>query len=669
MVNPVSPGVYIVEKDDSAYPPSIDSTTVGVVGFASKGPTNKATLITSVQNLVNTFGENNQNIPYQGLIGAKEILEATNRLYYVRAADSTAADASATVRLGACPAVAVSSLGIGVTSSVDFVIQVTTNDGASAFPTLKTFSVASGTATNQAKALSQAFASNLDAAKVGVHYPYTDDGVTIEPTVVDSTLGFIVGAYAGSAATLYVSANTPCLVALDASGDPTGGANSVLTVSGVSLPYTGAGSVGYLVESLWPGTGYNLGTRADGSTSGCSVEVDALGGEYFNVTVNEDGSARETFRTSLVTSKNFIHRTINQTSANAVSEYVKGNLQEDGATLSPTELTYFADKLSTLVGNAINSKNPRFVKFLEGTYSLAGGTNGTSSQTAALVDAIGKLNDDLLNLSVAVVPGAVDQSVQNTLVTLAETTQNFIACVSPPYGNIDTVQEAIDWTNGLSESRTAALNSSYAAVYWPWLEVFSPQDGTNVWLDPAIYGARQIAYTAANYETWFAPFGYVRGRLTKPIDVQVRLNQGDRDSMYSGGNVVNPIVNFPQQGITIWGQRTAQRAPTALDRINVRMLMIYLRKVLTQAAAIFVSEPNDQFLWGQITELANALMDDIKQRRGVIDFQVVCDETVNTPVRVDRNEVWCKIIIRPTKAAEIVVFELNLTNQSGRISG
>lgn len=670
MVNPVSPGVYIVEKDDSAYADSINSTTVGCVGFASKGPTNDPTLVTSIRQLVETFGEANENIPYQGLYGAKEILEATNSLYYVRAADETAADASATIKLGACPAIAVSSLGLGVTSSVTFIVQVTDNTGASGFPALKTITVASGTATNQARALATAFASNLDSAKVGVYYPYTNDGVTNEPDAVGSTLGFLVGSWAGSSTTLYVSANTPCLVNLDASGEPTGLVSSVITASGVTLPWTGADSVSYVVNSLYPGAGYNLGTRTDGSTSGVSVEIDAVGGEYMNLSVNDEGSARETFKISLVTSKNFVHNTINQTSANAVSEYVKANLYEDGAEASVTELSYFADKLSTLVGNAINSKNPRFVKFLEGTYSMSGGANGTAgNQTTALIDAIEALDDDFLNLTIAVVPGSVDQSVQNTLITLAETSQNFLACVAPPYGSIDTVQEAIEWSNGLSETRSAAINSNYAAIYWPWVQIFSVSDGKDIWLDPAIYGARQIAYTAANFELWYAPFGFVRGRLTKPKNVQTKLNQGDRDVLYSGGNVINPIVNFAQQGITVWGQRTAQRSPTALDRINVRMLMIYLRKVLMNATQRFVSEPNDQFLWSQLKEVANPLLDDIKQRRGLIDFQVICDETVNTPIRVDRNEVWCKIILQPTKAAEKVIFELNLTNSSSKISG
>ena len=146
------------------------------------------------------------------------------------------------------------------------------------------------------------------------------------------------------------------------------------------------------------------------------------------------------------------------------------------------------------------------------------------------------LDDDSLNISIAVIPGIYDQSVQNNLITLAENSQNFIALVAPAQGTIDTAQEAIDWSNGQAESRTAALNSSWAACYFPHVKVFSVFDGVDIWYDPTIFAARQMAFTDNVAEAWFAPAGFQRGRLTKPTEVEVVLNQGDRDSLYSGGS-------------------------------------------------------------------------------------------------------------------------------------
>ena len=280
------------------------------------------------------------------------------------------------------------------------------------------------------------------------------------------------------------------------------------------------------------------------------------------------------------------------------------------------------------------------------------------------------LDDPVLNISIGLAPGPGVgdlQTVQNALVTKAEATTDFLALLSPPYA-VGTTGDAINWSNGFSTQRTAAINSSYAALYWPWLKVFQVFDAKDRWLAPEIYGARQITYTDNVSDPWFAPAGFVRGRLTKPTDVEVILNQGDRNSMYSGGNCLNPVVNFPQNGIAIFGQRTTQRQPTALDRINVRRMMIYIKKQILASTQRLVFEPNDPITWERVVTLIQPMLADISMRRGITQFKVICDETTNTPVRVDRNEMWCKVLIKPTKTAEMVVFELNLTNQSAQIA-
>jgi phage tail sheath protein FI len=479
------------------------------------------------------------------------------------------------------------------------------------------------------------------------------------------------------------------------SGSPT----SSITVYGATLRSSQAtlSSIAYVVESLYPGAGYNAGTTETGDTSGNSVTIRALGGGNFFLDVNNNGSVIENYKAHLFSSGAFIEDVINTGETNPVSDYIKGNIFSDQADeASVTKLNNFASMVSSLTGQTqivgaqtagvfvsvpagSNFAASRFVKPIAATYSLAGGSNGipTTEATRATVligDAsvepktgMQSLDNDLLNIGIALVPGVYNQSVQNALITLAENTQNFLALVSPPYG-IGTVQDAIDWSNGKSSStagsRTSAINSSYAAIYFPHIKVFSTFDGKDRWYDPTIFAARQMAYTDSVSETWFAPAGYVRGRLTKPTDVEVKLNQGDRDTMYSGGNVINPIVNFAQQGITIFGQRTTQRSPSALDRINIRRMMIYIRKIILASTRTLVFEPNDEFTWAKVEGLLNPFFDGIKQRRGITEFKVICDATTNTPERVDKNEMWCRVLIKPTKTAEIVVFELNLTNQS-----
>tara|TARA_R110001583_G_scaffold18132_3_gene72540 strand:+ start:1716 stop:3770 length:2055 start_codon:yes stop_codon:yes gene_type:complete len=684
MASFVSPGVYVVEKDLSDYPVAINPSIVGIVGFANQGPTNKATLVTSQEQLIQTFGNPSESITGQGLEGAIEILEATNSLYYVRAAGSNSADASAAVPVGSCPAVQVSALGVGTTQAAYFKVQVNV-DGVDQYATPKTFAAPANTSTgsdaSQAKALKSVFGGGLAGSPIASYYTDTTDG---------NTKGWITAGYAGSGVVLGVSAysdsaySTPSAILqiVDASGDPADPATTTASVTGVSILSTGTtSSLAYSVQSLYPGIGYNEGTKADGTTSGFSVEVRKTGGINTDVQINKNGTASESFVMGLAASGSFAEDVLNTGSTDLKSSYVKGYFTYAAADTTVTALPTFESQIVTsFTGQAVLGSdattqrrvNPRFCKFINGTTSLAGGLNGDETVPGDIVGSttdktgIYALDNDTLNISMAITPGVTNQSVQNALVTLAESSQNFLAVVSPPEG-LTTVQQAIDWSNGQSDERTASLASNYAAVYWPWVKTFDTIAQKDRYYDPAIFAIRQMAYTDEVGEPWFAPAGVVRGRLSKPTEVEVSVNQGDRDSMYSGGNIVNPIVNFPQQGIMIFGQRTAQRTPTALDRVNVRRLLIVIRKQLLASTRRFVFEPNDATTWEKVVNVVDPLLSDIQRRRGLVEYRVVCDESTNTTVRVDRNELWCKVLLKPTKTAEIVVFELNLTNQSATL--
>jgi phage tail sheath protein FI len=341
----------------------------------------------------------------------------------------------------------------------------------------------------------------------------------------------------------------------------------------------------------------------------------------------------------------------------------------------------FGEKLSVATSFngelALDTATPRFVKPVEGTHGFTGGNSGYGATedgsgdktaligTPATKTGLYALDDDSLNISIAAIPGVSDQDVQNALITLGESSKNFLALIAPPYA-VGNTQDAVDWLNGKG-TRTAAINSSYAAAYWPWVQVFNSFAGAEEWYDPSIFAARQCVFTDSISEPWFAPAGFRRGRLTKPSDTEQPLNQGDRDTLYS--NAVNPISKEPQTGITIFGQKTTQRLPTALDRVNVRRLMIFIRKTLLQLGKPFQFEPNDAFTWELVESSLNPFISDLLARRAIVEGSVQCDSSTNTPLRVDRNELWCSITIKPTKAAETIVFEVNLTSQSATISG
>lgn len=660
MAIPTSPSVVVLENDISIYTPNINSSVVGLVGFANKGPVNQATLVTSQENLIRLFGQPDTNLQGQGLEGALEILEATNQLYFVRGieSDSVSAYASAAVAVGASPAVHVS----GYTLSTDpSSIYYSIRDNAGATTVTGVVEVVSSVTNNtRAKAFTAAFnPAILGSQDVFAH--------------VDGDDIFLASKFAGSGASLQLSSNDSALgfssLNIDGVAKSDSASNNI-TVSG----YT-ASDVNLNVYSIYPGTGYNLSSLRDGSTRGVSVEVNNLSVRD-QIVVNNDGAQVESFNAIELSpsSANSVEFVLNATLENNQSEYVFAELEKtDGTSYTAKDL--FGDK-TTAAGFTGNGENdpagtPRFLKIVEKTYGLADGESG-AAQASALIGNAGlktgmyALDDDALNVSIGIIPGITDDAVQNAFVTLAETSKNFMAIVSPPYG-LDEVQDAVQWINGQdSATRTAALNSSYAAVYWPWVQVFNAFAAADEWYDPGIFAARQCVFTDAVSEPWFAPAGFRRGRLTKPTNTEVVLNQGDRDALYS--NSINPIANDPTTGITIFGQRTTQRAPTALDRVNVRRLMIYIRKVLLELGKPFQFEPNDQFTWELVEDSINPFLDDLLARRAILEGAVKCDSTTNTPARVDRNELWCSVTIKPTKAAETIVFEVNLTSQSATIN-
>jgi phage tail sheath protein FI len=680
MVNYVSPGVYVIEKDTSDYPVSVNPSVIGIVGFASKGPNDRATLITNGERLQFMFGNPNNSIIGQGLEGALEILETTNSLYYIRATDPDfSADASATVKMGQCPTVALVGETFGGADGCVLTVNGTKQDGTKLFTLDTSVVIPAGQGLATEAALAKAV-GGLDSSKL------------LSDTQASNH--YLAGAFAGHMATLSVSAWEPdgtspatILKTLDSNGDTLGTLASIVTASGMTYDSGAVNSAAYLAESLYPGTGYNLTTDTNGTVTGNSITVTTTGGTKSTLSVNDEGVSQEDFIVGFTTS-GFIETEINTDIEGLKSSYIKGNIQDDG---SDSAITTGLPSIGTaLVGNGVTASlagvvggaltagtsDGRFTKLVDGTYALSGGTDGIPTTTTDIADAlIGNaadktgmqlLDDDLLGVGIALVPGISDQDVQNNLVTLAEKNGSFLALLAPPAGT-NSAQDAIDWSNGTSVARTAAITSSYAAIYWPWVKVFSQFDKTDRWYDPSIFAARQMAYTDDISDSWFAPAGFVRGRLTKPTDVEVRLSQGDRDAMYSGGNVVNPIVNFPGQGITIYGQRTAQRTPTALDRVNVRRMMIIIKKIILQSTGQFAFEPNDAGTWKRVASLTTQLIDPIARGRGITAYKVQCDETTNTPARIEKGEMWCKVVIRPTKTAEIIVFELNLVNQSASV--
>jgi hypothetical protein len=266
-------------------------------------------------------------------------------------------------------------------------------------------------------------------------------------------------------------------------------------------------------------------------------------------------------------------------------------------------------------------------------------------------------NPEAYDFNLLATPGFSSGNVIANCLQFAENRGDVLYLVDPPFGF--RPQQIIEWHNGmLTSDLTAAVNSSYGALYWSWLKIADQFNGGSIWVPPSGHAAAIFARTERDAEQWFAPAGLRRGRVLSALDVEYNPTLGERDALYGSGNAVNPIVNFVRDGITIWGQRTLSRTSSALDRINVRMLLIFIKKNLAVTLRNFVFEQNDRITRAQVLGVIRPFLGDIAARRGLTAFNVVCDETNNTPERIDRNELWISVFLQPTRAIEFIALNL-----------
>ena len=204
----------------------------------------------------------------------------------------------------------------------------------------------------------------------------------------------------------------------------------------------------------------------------------------------------------------------------------------------------------------------------------------------------------------------------------------------------------------------ASLDSSYAAAYWPWLQTVDPNTGLLVYVPASTMIPGVYAFTDASSDPWFAPAGITRGGLGSVVRAERKLTSANRDTLYEGN--VNPIATFPQQGVVVFGQKTLQKAATALDRVNVRRLLITLKDYISQIADNLVFEANTISTRQNFLTQVNPYLESVQQRQGLYAFKVVMDETNNTPDVIDRNELIGQIFLQPTKTAEFIVLDFNV---------
>lgn len=262
-------------------------------------------------------------------------------------------------------------------------------------------------------------------------------------------------------------------------------------------------------------------------------------------------------------------------------------------------------------------------------------------------------NKDDYQFNVLLTPGLYDADYASQISAIITNTQN--------RGDNIFILDPVKYNSTVSTvvSQAASRNTSYAAEYWPWCQIIDPETGNIVWVPASTVIAGVYAYNDSVSEPWFAPAGINRGGLSQVVRVEQKLSQARRDTLYTGK--VNPIATFPGTGVVVYGQKTLQTRASALDRVNVRRLLIALKSYISQVANNLVFEQNTIATRNQFLSQVNPYLTSVQQRQGLYAYKVIMDDSNNTPDIIDRNELIGQIYLQPTKTAEFIYLDFNVT--------
>jgi hypothetical protein len=283
-------------------------------------------------------------------------------------------------------------------------------------------------------------------------------------------------------------------------------------------------------------------------------------------------------------------------------------------------------------------------------FNLSSATSSGSVAYKQALDAIS--NPDNVDLNLLVLPGVIysqHQYIAQSAIDLCETR-----------GDCFYIMDLVGLTQTVTEAVATAepLDTNYAASYYPWVRVSDELTGKLMWAPPSVVLPEVYAFSDSVGAEWFAPAGLNRGGIPGAVGVKTRLSQTLRDELYEGK--VNPIAQFPQQGISVWGQKTLQRRASALDRVNVRRLLITVKKFIASSARYLVFEQNTEATRNRFLNIVNPYLSGIQQRSGLTAFRVVMDESNNTPDVIDRNILVGAIYLQPTRTAEFIKLDFNI---------
>jgi len=615
----VSPGVNVSELDQTTVVPAVSTTEGGIAGHFRWGPVEQLTLITSEDKLVGQFQKPTTTV-YNDFFTAANFLSYGNALYVVRA--SGTGQANATQNAGNTVITLVKSsedyennYSSGIATVGDFVARYPGELGNS----LKTSVCASaaafkstltGTYTITANTTSIAFSANQASTLVA--------GDLLE-----------VGATLGAKQTIRVSS-------VDA-----GGLSAVLEKA-----YTGDSvAANTAIVRKWeystvtdraPGTSA-YATQRGGSADGMHVVVSDEDGLWTGV----KGQVLEVFQNVSLAS-------------DAKTETGATNYYKDVVN-NRSRYVWWAAHNS---GNTNAGSAAQGVTFAGGTTpqtaSFVNGADGSAPTAGQTIDGYRKFrNSEDVDISFLLAAGNGQTVVTDMITNIADVRKDILVCLSPTSTTVvdnasydgKQVADVVAYRDTLPSSSYAVMDSAWKYQYDKYNDVYRyvPANGDT---------AGTMVRTDSARDPWFSPAGFSRGQIKNAVKLAWNPTKAERDSLYQNG--VNPIVTFPGQGTVLYGDKTLTSESSAFDRINVRRLFIVLEKAISIAANSTLFEINDDFTRAQFKNLVEPFLRDVKGRRGITDFQVVCDGTNNTGQIIESNQFVGDIYVKPSRSINFI---------------
>jgi hypothetical protein len=620
----LSPGVLVVEKDLTGIVPAVATSIGGYVGAFQWGPVEKITTISNETELTKTFAKPNTTVA-ASWFSAANFLAYGNNLKVVRAVGTAAKNASAvktasgtalttveiTSTAGAFSCTA-STLVVGDKVVITGTLGGTGTITGYATGTIYTVSVTNGTTT---------FTLQTDAGAAIVTTAGTPTGLTykrVAPILIKNEDQWEAQYSTGAGAVGEYAAKFPGVL------------GNSLKVSACDA--SGFGAWAYKSSfDIAPGTSDYLVSLGNASA----------GDELHIVVVDEDGLWTGTPDTVLEKFA-FASKGIDVKSTDGSNAYyrdvLRGSRYITWMDFPLTNTNWGSTASSTITYDVLGSSN----------YSLTGGVTDDAPATGAL-----ELGWDLFaNAEIVDVNllfnGPNSLAVGQYMIQVAQSRMDCIGFVSPLLASVQNNSGNEADAIIVDRQSTLNVNTSYGVMDSGWKYQYDKYNDLYRWVPLNADIAGLCARTDTIADPWFSPGGLNRGQIKNVVKLAYSPNKTDRDELYKNG--INPVVSFPGEGTVLFGDKTLLDKPSAFDRINVRRLFIVLEKAIATAGKYQLFEFNDAFTRAQFRNLVEPFLRDVRGRRGIYDFRVVCDETNNTGEVIDRNEFVADIFIKPSRS-------------------